>query len=227
MGFSYDFLAHTLRDLNKLDEAVAAFHKAITIRELLVEEHPKVEEHTENLGFSYYWLARTLRDLNKLDEAVAAFHKTITIRELLVEEHPKVAEYTERLGFSYYYLGELNASVGDYVNAAILGERIAQLKVPDDQPDARGLNLYNAACLFSVVSGAAAKDENLPEADRATLADKHAARALALLKEDRTLGYFKDPEILAHMKKDPDLDPLRDRDDFKQLVKELEEDLQK
>ena len=29
------------------------------------------------------------------------------------------------------------------------------------------------------------------------------------------------------MKQDTDLDPLRERDDFKQLVKELEEDLQK
>ena len=80
---------------------------------------------------------------------------------------------------------------------------------------------------MSLASGAAAKDEDLAEADRVTLVDKYAVRAVALLKEDRSLGYFKDPEIVAHMKKDTDLDPLRERDDFKQLVKELEEDLQK
>ena len=32
------------------------------------------------------------------------------------------------------------------------------------------------------------------------------------------------PAKVAHMKKDPDLDPLRERDDFKQLGKDLEED---
>ena len=126
-----------------------------------------------------------------------------------------------------YIRGQAQWDQNDHAGAAESGEKLAELKVPDDQPAARGLNLYNAACLLSLASAAAAKDEDLAEADRVTLADKHAARAVALLVEDRTLGYFKDPAKVAHMKQDTDLDPLRDRDDFKQLVKELEEDLQK
>jgi hypothetical protein len=123
--------------------------------------------------------------------------------------------------------GQVLLDRSDHTGAAESGEKLAELQLTDDQPDARKLNLYNAACLLSLASAAAAKVEDLAEAERAELIDKYAVRAVALLKEDRTLGYFKDPENLAHMKQDTDLDPLRDRDDFKQFVKELEEDLQK
>ena len=68
--------------------------------------------------------------------------------------------------------------------------------------------------------------KDLAEADRAALVDKYSIRAVALLKEDRSLGYFKDPTKVAHMKKDTNLDPLRERDDFKQLIKSFEADEQ-
>ena len=72
------------------------------------------------------------------------------------------------------------------------------------------------------------RDEELAEVDRATLVDKYAVRAMELLTEARTAGYFKEAKNIAHAKDtDTDLDPLRDRDDFKQLLKGLEEDLQK
>ena len=53
------------------------------------------------------------------------------------------------------------------------------------------------------------------------IADKkaeYADRAMELLQKAVTAGY-KDA---AHVKKDPDLDPLRDREDFKTLLADLE-----
>jgi hypothetical protein len=47
---------------------------------------------------------------------------------------------------------------------------------------------------------------------------KLAIRGVALLRQAIDKG-FKD---VAHMKKDTDLDPLRDREDFKKLLTELE-----
>ena len=118
--------------------------------------------------------------------------------------------------------GQSQLDRNDHAGAAESGEKLTELQLPDGQLAARAGNLYNAARLLSLACGAAAKDENLAETDRTTLAEKYATRAVAFLLEDRALGYFKAPEKVAHMKKDADLDPLRERDDFKQLLKELE-----
>ena len=50
-------------------------------------------------------------------------------------------------------------------------------------------------------------------------ADEQADQAMAWLKQAVAAGY-KD---VAHMKKDKDLDPLRDRDDFKKLLDSLQQ----
>ena len=76
-------------------------------------------------------------------------------------------------------------------------------------------SLYNAACFRAVTAGVQAKT---PGADAAKLAKDDADRAMEWLHKAVQAGY-KDA---AHMKKDTDLDPLRERADFKKLVAELE-----
>ena len=66
---------------------------------------------------------------------------------------------------------------------------------------------YDFACVFAIASGKLADKK-----------DEYAKRAVELLQRAVKAGY-KDA---AHMKKDTDLDPLRDRDDFKKLLAELE-----
>ena len=66
---------------------------------------------------------------------------------------------------------------------------------------------YNFACVYSVASGKLAKKKL-----------EHADRAMELLRKAVKAGW-KDA---AHLKNDGDLDPIRDRDDFRKLVIELE-----
>src|SRR5262249_52347704 len=86
-------------------------------------------------------------------------------------------------------------------------------------PDAKGAilggNCYNAACGYSLASACADADDKMRES--------HAAKAVALLQEARDKGYFKAKQQVEQARKDKDLDPLRARDDFKQLMKELDE----
>ena len=104
-----------------------------------------------------------------------------------------------------------DVDLGNHVSAAEAAEKLAQLKVADEQPAARGLNLYNAACLLSLAFGAAAKDEDVPETERSTLVQNSASRAMELLAEARTAGWFQEAKNIAHVKDtDGDLDPLRD-----------------
>jgi hypothetical protein len=75
--------------------------------------------------------------------------------------------------------------------------------------------LYDAACFWAVV---AAVQTKAPGADAARLAQEDADRAMDWLQKAVAAGY-KDR---AHMVKDTDLDFVRDREDFKKLLAELE-----
>jgi hypothetical protein len=79
-----------------------------------------------------------------------------------------------------------------------------------------GNNIYLAARGYALASTCADADDKTKEA--------HAAKAVILLKEARDKGYFKTKERLEHAQKGADLDALRQRDDFKVLLAELEKD---
>jgi serine/threonine protein kinase/tetratricopeptide (TPR) repeat protein len=77
---------------------------------------------------------------------------------------------------------------------------------------------YNAACFLSLCIPIAAKHKKLDDEQRKETVQFYGDAAMKLLREAVTKG-FKD---LAHIKKDADLDPLRQRGDFQKLVAELE-----
>jgi eukaryotic-like serine/threonine-protein kinase len=81
------------------------------------------------------------------------------------------------------------------------------------------VSLYNAACYRAVTATVLKQDPKTPGADATRLAKEEADRAMVWLKQAIAAGY-KD---VAHMAKDRDLDALRDRQDFKKLVAELQE----
>jgi tetratricopeptide (TPR) repeat protein len=78
--------------------------------------------------------------------------------------------------------------------------------------------LYNAACLYALCAGAAksaSPPAPLPEGARG---DKLADEAMQLLRQAVAEGY-KDIE---HLKKDDDLNALREREDYKKLLESLD-----
>jgi tetratricopeptide (TPR) repeat protein len=84
--------------------------------------------------------------------------------------------------------------------------------------------IYNAACAWSTAAGLTAGTPT-PDPGAAGLADEYAGRALALLKKTPTgPGHFAPTRaaLAAYMKQDKALDPLRQREDFKKLLVELE-----
>jgi tetratricopeptide (TPR) repeat protein len=77
---------------------------------------------------------------------------------------------------------------------------------------------YDAACFLSRCVPIVAQHEKLDATQRKESAQFYGDAALKMLRDAVSKGY-KD---VAHMKKDADLDPLRQRDDFQKLVAELE-----
>jgi tetratricopeptide (TPR) repeat protein len=77
---------------------------------------------------------------------------------------------------------------------------------------------YDAACYLSRCVPIVAKHDKLDDRQRKEAAQFYGDAAMKLLRAAVSKGY-KDA---AHMKKDTDLDPLRQREDFQKLVAELE-----
>jgi tetratricopeptide (TPR) repeat protein len=75
----------------------------------------------------------------------------------------------------------------------------------------------DAANVYAVAAAAALQDGKRSEAERAALAERYAAAGVASLRRAVQNGY----SALAKLNQDKDLEPLRTRDDFKDLVAEM------
>jgi hypothetical protein len=80
------------------------------------------------------------------------------------------------------------------------------------------LDAYNAGCLLSLCIPIVAKHEKLDANQRKVASQFYGDQAMKLLRAAVNKG-FKDAK---HMKMDNDLNPLRQREDFKKLIAELE-----
>jgi hypothetical protein len=103
-------------------------------------------------------------------------------------------------------------ALADHARLASAADELARFGY-DPVPDT-----YNAACYLSRCVALAGKDAQLAEPARRELAQGYADRAMALLRHAVARGY-KDA---AHMKNDPDLQPLRGREDFKIMAADVE-----
>jgi hypothetical protein len=84
----------------------------------------------------------------------------------------------------------------------------------------RLLSRLGFACAHASV--AVQKDDKLPAGERADLAERYAARAVAFLIQAHAGGHLKNAMFLKEFKTDTDLDPLRKRADFQKLLAEVE-----
>jgi hypothetical protein len=84
----------------------------------------------------------------------------------------------------------------------------------------RLLSRLGFACAHASV--AVQKDDKLPADERADLAERYAARAVAFLNQAHAGGHLKTVHFLQEFRTDTDLDPLRKRADFQRLLAEVE-----
>jgi tetratricopeptide (TPR) repeat protein len=80
-----------------------------------------------------------------------------------------------------------------------------------------GLAVVYAQCVKSARS-----DPRLPDREKGALADGYGSRAVALLRRLEGQGYFKQADHAAGLRDNLLLRPLRDRDDFKALLRQVQ-----
>jgi len=238
-------LAILLIELGRDAQAEADYREALAIREKLVADFPAIPEYRIALAgsqcfFAYLHCARKQPDeaLPWCDRAIAGLEEVlrqvkvdVTARQYLrgahvgrakalddLKRHPeairewdKVIELAPEAEKARFHMRRALSHVrGGQVDAAIQ-ETEALPKNAD------AVTLYDAVCVLALAAG------RPDEAGGSLSKEECARRAMALLQQAVARGY-KDAE---HLKKDDDLKALRQRDDFKKLVAELETKLQK
>lgn len=240
-GWGYQNLAGLLEKTGKLKEAEESYRQALVVRAKLIDDYPGVSRYRRELLESQRDLANVLKQMGRFEEAAQVYKDALAVFKNLVRDHPAVLGYQQGLAYAHCLLGELYRATGQPKEAEQAYKRVLLLTEGPAPPNLRiwhalslaylkeharamseadtlaqaenadGYLLYGAACVYALSAAAVGNDSEQTE--------RYAARAVELLGRAVAKGW-KDA---VHMKKDNDLDSLRQRKDFRKLLNELEE----
>jgi len=223
-----------------MDEARTAYQKAIQIYERLASEFPADTRYVVALAGTYSNMGRLVGDEGKLEESLPWVTKGIGILEAAMRRDQRVAKVRETLcvaswtramtlcGLSRYAeaLKDWDRAIemddGRYPSLLRIKRASNLLNVKDhvratadaaaiaESSTATAEDLYNAACVYSLSSQLAADD--------ALRIESYRGKAVEILRQALAKGYQDLERIRTH----GDLEALRSRDDFQQLMKELD-----
>jgi hypothetical protein len=101
------------------------------------------------------------------------------------------------------------AHKGACAEAVRVAERMLEVDPTSD------VALYNAACIYSLCLNQVGKDANT---EAAVATDAYARRAMELLRQLKAGGFFEKSEYQEYLHQDSDLDALRARPEFQELL---------
>jgi serine/threonine protein kinase/tetratricopeptide (TPR) repeat protein len=189
------------------DKAEAAQQRALEVFEALARQHPDVPEFTYDVGRCHFSLAETAASAGRLDTALTRYGKAIDILEEAMSRGYLAAR---RMVLSARILrGIVLARQGNHARASREAEALAH-KVHDEDPTF----LYDLSCTLAQSAAAAGRDTRLAPAERARLQTHYADQAMDYLRQAVAKGWANWRDL----ENDPDIEPLRSREDFKQIL---------
>jgi serine/threonine protein kinase/Flp pilus assembly protein TadD len=242
---TYGRLGTTLSSQGKQSQAEDALRQAVARYERLNADFPGVPGYLVNLGGSYCNSGNMFRDGGQSEAALDWFKKAITTLEPVLAQEPRLTIAREFLRNSHWSralalddLGRRTEATRDWERALELDDgangATFRLRILRNKRDAAGclaaaaefealnpggtVGMYEAACNRAVCAAAILEDPKTPAADATRLAREQADLAMAWLRKTIDAGYHN--AVL--VKHDTNLDALREREDFKKLLAELE-----
>jgi tetratricopeptide (TPR) repeat protein len=212
---SYFGLAMAYRDQAKAEEAEAAGQQAVQIYEWLAKEHPDVLDYAYGVGRCYIDWGITASRAGRPDDGVVRCDQAIAVLEGVVDRGLEAARsqvLNARIARTLCL-----ATGGNHAQATVEAEALAR------QEQLTSILAYDICCVYSRASAAADSDGRLSPADRARLKTHYTDRAMDFLRQAVAKGWRHYQAI----KRDPDIEVLRARDDFQKLLAQLEAEKKK
>jgi tetratricopeptide (TPR) repeat protein len=207
---SHRLLAGSLARAGQTSEALDHYTQARGLLKELAADNPAVPEYRFELAWVHNHLGRLYARQGRFAEAFAELDEGLAIRQELAAADPGKALYADHLGYSYAYRAAAHVRAGHPAEAA--ADLRQALGLWEKEKDANTETRFERARALLAGLGADAKS-GVGSAEAAGLADQ----AVAALRDAVNGGWAESCEL-----KEPEFDPLRRRDDFQQLVKELE-----
>jgi tetratricopeptide (TPR) repeat protein len=237
LATAHNNLGILLATRGKRNEARGEFKEARHIHEELAGQFPSVPQYGVDLGGSYCTWGMLIRDEGKSAESLEWFAKAIATLVAVREKEPRDVRAKLFLRSSYHNRALALHQLRRHAEAVKDWDKVVELSPKPEQAAFRASRAiarlqagqaaeavaevdeltkgggwdytrwYYFGCIYAVASG------KMPDKRQ-----EYADRAMELLRKAVQAG-FKDG---AHMAKDSDLAPLRDREDFKKLLAELQ-----
>jgi tetratricopeptide (TPR) repeat protein len=189
-----------LRSIGRTQDALARHTRAVEAVEAVLRREPAHSVARLRGWQAHGARAQTLEALRRWAEAVKDWDRVV---ELDVQRNRWIRRVLRAL---------VLARAGEHARAA------AEVKTLARHPKVSAEGLYDLACACAQSVEPARSDGRLPPSERAALAERYAAQAVALLQKLQAKGYFKDAAHARALRTDEDLRPLRDRADFRRLL---------
>ena len=204
---AHDDLGTVYLNTKRLAKAEKEYQKAVVVQEKLWRKHPDLLDPAVRLGSTYSNLGNVYRESNNFNQALRSYAKAFDTLERVLDVEPNHGMALSNRDSCHLERAIAFAMQGDYAGAT----RDAEAMRPEGRSSGA---LYNLACVYGLCASAYGKDPKLPSSERHGRANGYATQAVEFLRQAIAKGYKNVDAI----KNDSDLDCLRGRDDFKQLI---------
>jgi tetratricopeptide (TPR) repeat protein/tRNA A-37 threonylcarbamoyl transferase component Bud32 len=206
---SYRRLGVVQKQLGQPSDAEVSARKAVTIATTLADAHPDATDYASLLGNTFDDLGAALAAQGKHVEAERAYRLAIGRQRIALEQSPPdVTEFRQCLSSHYAGFARVMRAQGQADEAVQAARQRRKLwENPSGEPNNPN-ELYMAACDLAVCVPMA-RDEARQQA--------LASEAIATLRAAVAAGWCN----AAQTGRDPDLIPLRHRDDFRRILDEM------
>jgi hypothetical protein len=215
VSVSYEKLGDVRMAMNDLAGAREFYEKDLALALKLARDETNVQAQRD-LWISIAKLGDVRARLNDWAGARDSYEQSFAICERFLRKHPEDREFHSFRDVTQLALAAAVARLGDHGRASRLAGEVAE----------RGVGsiggVYMAASAFSLSASAVSRDDKLSAQEKSRLADQNASWAMELLKRLQAAGAFKNSQYLYLLKNHTDLDALRSRDQFKELMAEIE-----
>jgi tetratricopeptide (TPR) repeat protein len=209
----------------KLDSALRSARRSIELLERIDRQYPGSLNYRGSLASSCNMLSDLHRRRGEPAESLAVAEKARDLLERLVAEHPEDTYSRIDLSKSFNNIGRMQQQSGDPAEALRSFQRAVDLL--EGLPDLDARNNYNLACNLALclpLIGAKPGSQGVDDEEALTKGDQvrrkmYGDRAIEILRR-AVRGGFLNAEIL---RSDPDLAPIRGHEEFRQILKDLEE----
>lgn len=215
LAMSHDNLGVVLHEARQPTEALDCYQSAKKLQEALRLAHPENLEFQFQLGVTWRLMGGIFAELGRPDEALRALEHAIEQMQPAFDQAP-LEHLRQQLSDAHVSLAAAQANAGRTSDAVrSLQRSIAMRK----EMAALGAgDFYNQACCFSLLSRLSVAGRTEVDDQTRAMVEEYAVQAVDLLRQAINHGFRQADAI----RKDPDLEPLHQREDFEKLLAELE-----